>query len=77
MKVDVLEAKELADWRTKRDIASSPAGKGPQLRPRGWHASPVTPGEAVKPSQAPRPRSGSATIGFDPEFHVVEHDEGP
>ena len=46
MKVDVLEAKELADWRTKRDIASSPAGNGSNFAP-GWHASPVTPGEAV------------------------------
>lgn len=61
MKVDVLEAKELADWRTKRDIASSPAGKGSNFAP-GWHASPVQPGEVSEPAKAPPPRSGSATL---------------
>ena len=61
MRVDVLEPKELADWRTKRDLASSPAGKGSNFAP-GWHASPVVPGEVAEPAKPAKPRSGTATM---------------
>lgn len=61
MKVDILEPKELADWRAKRDLASSPAGRGRNFAP-GWHASPVVQGEVVEPPKPPKPRSGSETM---------------